>query len=165
MSFSYVPREAGDGMMRISQSQAQALAAFVSRIRPDWDHPGIVAAIAKAAPIATPADIGVALCRLAANLELRTPALLAEPGAHWQGTVTGSRPLPIMCPLHPSEKTPPWCRQCADDLARTDQEAGIAEARAALASAPRVTRPVFRAEPKPRDLSDVRNRADKEVAS
>ena len=31
--------------MRISTAQTQALAAFITRVRPDWDHPGIVAEI------------------------------------------------------------------------------------------------------------------------
>jgi hypothetical protein len=97
--------------MRITAAQTQALAAFVSRIRDDWDHPGIVAAITKAAPLGTPADIGTALCRLAANAELRTPAILADPGTHWADTTVAKRTPPVMCPEHSTEKAGA-CRVC-----------------------------------------------------
>jgi hypothetical protein len=97
--------------MRITQAQAQALASFISRVRTDWDHPGVVAAITKAAPLGTPADIGTALCRLAANAELRTPAILADPGTHWADTTVAKRTPPVMCPEHSTEKAGA-CRVC-----------------------------------------------------
>lgn len=135
--------------MRISQAQAQALATFVSRIRTDWDHPGIVAAIQRAAAIASPADIGVALCRLAANPDLRTPAILPDPGTHWQGTLTGSRPAPVMCPDHPTWKASACtdsgpCRAASD---AADHAAGVAAVKAALRAGPRVA-PIVQ-KPKP----------------
>src|SRR5690349_20656220 len=111
MSLGYVPRERGDGMMRMTKVEAQALAAFVARVRPDWQQPGIMAAIEKAVPLGSAAAIGGALCRLAENLELRTPALLAEPGPHWSGTTVATRQPPVKCPEHPGEKAGA-CREC-----------------------------------------------------
>ena len=147
--------------MRITTAQTQALATFVSRIRDDWDHPGIVAAIAKAAPLGTPADIGTALCRLAANHEIRTPAILAEPGSHWRDTTVADRTPPVMCPDHKGELARE-CRPCRAMAEATDHASGAAAVRAAMKPRPKL---VPRREPKPRDLSDVRERADREAAS
>ena len=149
--------------MHIDQTQAQALAAFVGRIRPDWDHPGIVAAIGKARSLGSAAAVGAALCRLAENLELRTPAILADPGHHWAGTSAASRQAPVMCPEHSTEKAGN-CRACAA-AALTDPEeirARAAAVRAAIQSAPRP--PAARdPKPTPRDLDDVRRKADQEA--
>lgn len=147
--------------MRISTAQAQALGAFISRIRDDWDHPGIVAAITKAAPLGNPAEIGTALCRLAANHELRTPALLSEPGPHWHDTSVATRVWPVMCQQHPDVRA----SRCDIDgpCAAHVTTRGADDVKAALRSAPRMTLPVQRPEPKPRDLDDVRARADREV--
>ena len=97
-----------------------------------------------------------ALCRLAENLELRTPAMLAEPGNHWGGTTVAKLAPPVMCPDHPGEKAGA-CRVCEqaaipppanwrDDVTLT-----------------RRTRPKTRPEPT-HDLADVRARADAEEA-
>lgn len=148
-------------MMHISQVEAQALAAFVSRIRPDWDHPGILAAIAKARSLGSAADIGSALCKLAANPGLRTPALLSEPGAHWAGAVTGTRQRPDMCPEHPAEKAGA-CQPCeAQAVCDAEKLAALAAGvRAAMLPRPH---PVPQRDPMPRDLAAVRARADKET--
>jgi hypothetical protein len=131
----YVPREAVDAMMRMSKVEAQALAAFVGRIRPDWQQPGIVAAIEKALPLGSAAAIGAALCKLAENYDLRTPALLAEPGPHWHGTTVASRQPPSMCPDHPGQRAGN-CADCAAAADAADHAAGLARVRAALAEAP-----------------------------
>lgn len=114
--------------LHITQTEAQALAAFVARIRPDWDHPGIVAAIGKARDVGPAAAVGAALCRLAENGELRTPALLAEPGAHWGGTTAATRRPPTLCPDHPTARLHdcPECR--AVTLAAPDDWAHTAKA-------------------------------------
>ena len=134
MALGYVPRERGDAMMHIDHTQATALAAFVGRIRPDWDHPGIVAAIGKARSLGSAAAVGAALCRLAENLDLRTPAMLADPGNHWGGTTVASRQAPSMCPDHPSEKagqclvTGPCSLEVITDPARAKELAAAAKA-------------------------------------
>jgi len=145
--------------MRINAAQTQALAAFVSRIRDDWDHPGIVAAIQKAAPLGTPADIGTALCRLAANLELRTPAILADPGTHWADTTVAKRTPPVMCPEHSMEKAGA-CRACIAQAVPVEAVPILAASvRAAVKRAPVKH---SHSEPKPTDLDATRERADKE---
>ena len=97
--------------MTITKAEAQALATFVARCREDWDHPGIVAAIQRAAHLGSPAAIGAALCRLAENRDLRTPAMLADPGTHWAGTTVAKVAPPVTCPDHPAEKAGA-CRVC-----------------------------------------------------
>ena len=151
-------------MMHLNETQAQALAAFIGRVRPDWDHPGIMAALKKAAPLGSGAAVGAALCKLAENMELRTPALLADPGSHWAGTTVASRQPPSMCPEHPAEKAGA-CQQCAA-AALADPDAIRAKAdavRAALRSAPR---PKVAAEPaRPAtDLAAARARTDQDHA-
>jgi hypothetical protein len=98
-------------MMPISISQTQALVALIHQLRKDWDLAGIRAAIAKAATIGSAADIATAACRCAANPDMRTPALIAEPGPHWLGTTAGTRQAPIMCADHPQWKGG-HCPQC-----------------------------------------------------
>jgi hypothetical protein len=147
--------------VRISQAQAQALATFITRIRDDWDHPGIVAAIQKAAPLGTPADIGTALCRLAANPDLRTPAVLADPGTHWANTTVASRTPPVMCPEHVTQPA----RDCPDCRAQavTDKVAVSELAAKVRAHYRPTTRPAPKPEPTPADLAAVRERADREA--
>jgi hypothetical protein len=113
--------------LHITHVEAQALAAFITRIRPDWDHPGIFAAIGKTRDLGSAAAIGAALCRLAENRDLRTPALLAEPGPHWGGTTTATRQPPQRCPEHPTERA--WnCRPCeAQAIDREEAQAKIRE--------------------------------------
>ena len=144
----------------ITRAQTEALATFVSRIRPDWDHPGIVAAITKAGQLGTPAEIGTALCRLAGNVELRTPAILAGPGPHWHDTSVAARVWPDMCPTHPHVP-----------LYRCEDYGPCAQAATApptgwrddvkLKRRPRAIHP----EPKPTDLDPLRDRMDAEAAS
>jgi len=142
--------------MRITTAQAQALAAFVARVRDDWDHPGIVAAIQKAAPLGSPAAIGAALCRLAENRELRTPAMLADPGTHWSGTTVAKVAPPVMCVDHPSQPARA-CPECIAAAVPADQCAAWQRPKPAR-------RPtVVRREPTPADLAETRARADREA--
>jgi hypothetical protein len=116
----------------ISQTQGQALAAFVARVRADWDQPGILAAISKAASLGSPTQIGRALLALAENRDLRTPALLASPGKHWvhDGEPVGPNVTNnVRCPEHPINFHP--CPLCA--AKRCDPTDDYLEAKAALA--------------------------------
>ena len=76
--------------MTTTRVQAEALATFVRQLRPDWDHPGIVAAIGrcKREPLS---EVAVALIRLAENGQAKTPALLPEPGRHWNRAAVDDR--------------------------------------------------------------------------
>lgn len=146
--------------MTVTKAQAQALAAFITRIREDWDHPGIVAAIQKASALGSAADISVALCRLAGNAELRTPATLADPGTHWRDTTIGKLPPPVMCPEHATEKAGA-CRVCTAQAVAPPS--AIAEARKALLHRRRTDTRPNRKPPDPHDLTATRTRADQET--
>ena len=100
--------------MTTTRVQAEALATFVRQLRPDWDHPGIVAAIGrcKREPLS---EVAVALIRLAENGQAKTPALLPEPGRHWNRAAIDDRPAgPALrnldlCPEHGNPR-----RDCLD---------------------------------------------------
>lgn len=143
--------------MTATKAQAQALAAFITRIREDWDHPGIVAAIQKASTLGSAADIGVALCRLAGNAELRTPATLADPGTHWRDTRVGKLPPPVTCPEHSAEKAGA-CRVCAAQS--VPPPSAIADARKSLLHRARTNIGPNRKPPTPSNLTATRARAD-----
>jgi hypothetical protein len=102
-------------MTTMTKVQAEALAAFVSRMRPEWRTVGIVAALEKAATTADAWDVAHALLNLAAEPSVLTPGLLPGPGPHWRRD-DGSKPArrgdnDMHCPEHPSSVHP--CPQCA----------------------------------------------------
>lgn len=107
-------------MMQPSASRddwATPLAALVASIRRDWDFPGIRTAISKARHRGTPLEIATALLKLAAKSDLRTPAILADDGAHW-GTPTSvptARQARCTEDGHESELAPPYCRICRSE--------------------------------------------------
>ncbi len=90
--------------MKITKVQAEALTAFVVRIRPDWRPPGVMAALEKTAATADVHDVACALIRLAEDQSVKTPGLLPEPGPHWTRP-DGSQPArrgdhTMRCPEH-----------------------------------------------------------------
>jgi len=97
--------------MPLSQSQGEALTTLLGTIRHDWNAAGIRAALKKASPLGSAAEVAVAACRCAANPDMRTPALIADPGPHWQGLAAGSRLAPQMCVTHPEQKAGS-CLEC-----------------------------------------------------
>lgn len=99
--------------MSIDKTTAQALANYVGRLRPDWDYPGIYAAIGRAKDLGSAAAISAALCRIAEDLTIRTPAVLPEPGPHWGGTAVAGHKRNPNCPEHPGEPIG-RCRPCAE---------------------------------------------------
>lgn len=120
--------------MKMTEVQAQALAAFVTRIRPEWRPAGIVAALGKAVDTADVHDVAVALIRLAEDKTVLTPGLLPQPGPHWLKP-DGSKPHrrgdhTMRCPDHGE----PYlrCEQCAAIKAGPPPEDVQAEVRAAL---------------------------------
>ena len=100
--------------MSVSRVSAEKLATFVRDLRPDWDHPGIVHAIGrcKREPLS---EVAVALIRLAENGQAKTPALLPEPGRHWNRAAIDDRPAGPnlrnldLCPDHGNPR-----RDCLD---------------------------------------------------
>lgn len=77
-------------MTKLDQRQAQALAAFVNTLRPDWDAQGIYVALGKARDLGDPATVAVAAIRAAATPTNRTPAVIPMQGHHWTTTSSSS---------------------------------------------------------------------------
>lgn len=121
--------------MRMTKVQAEALAAFVARIRPEWRPAGILTALEKAAPTADAHDVACALIRLAEDATVKTPGLLPQPGPHWL-KADGSKPArrgdhTMTCPEH-AEHLP--CGRCIADTGAPPAEV-LGDIRAALDAA------------------------------
>lgn len=139
--------------MPTTQSQLSALAAAIHQARKDWDLPGIRRALARASEIGSFADLGVAAFRCAANPGMTTPALIPEPGVHWQGTTAGSRPAPVMCPDHP-ERPAGHCVVCISESVPMPEDFELPRRRPGY-----VPRPVTLTAD-PADLGAARDKAD-----
>lgn len=106
---------------RMTEAQAQALAALITRLRdadnmPPWDNAGIISKLREAAPTASSFDLARAAINLAENRELRTPGLLPQPGPHWTKP-DGSKPHrrgdhTMRCPEHGEPYLS--CQPCRD---------------------------------------------------
>lgn len=127
-------------MSHMTETQAQALAALIVRLRdadgmPQWDNAGIIAKLREAAPTATSWDLARAAINLAENSELRTPGVLPQPGPHWlkpDGTKPARRGDHTMrCPEH-GQRLP--CEPCKTDITPPPDDVR-AEMRAALEEA------------------------------
>lgn len=130
--------------MAFDKETGLAIAALMHRLRPDWDQPGCLAAVAKVASL-HPADVAMAAIRLCETPEAKTPMALANrDGQHWVEKVARGVLYPPKreeaCPKHPGE-WPDNCRGCAGDkLAGDASDAanrggtshGAADARALL---------------------------------
>lgn len=120
----------------MTRAQAVAIATAVQQVRPEWDHPGILAALHAAAAHGTPAEVAAAAFRLAGNLAARTPGMLPKPGAHWRAPADGGPTVSVIStrcgehPDHPSAR----CPKCPspDEVAKVDHAALAAEVKAAL---------------------------------
>lgn len=121
--------------MRMTKVQAEALAAFVARIRPEWRPAGILTALEKAAPTADVHDVACALIRLAEDATVKTPGLLPQPGPHWL-KADGSKPArrgdhTMRCPDHGQ----PYLRCTEPECAAIDGGPPPADAKAEIAKA------------------------------
>lgn len=74
----------------------RALAHLVSRIRPDWDPPGVAAKLSEAHTAGRPiGPLSIAALRAAQDQSNRTPAVIPLDGAHWrEQTATKTEPRP-----------------------------------------------------------------------
>ena len=122
-------------------------ATAVQQCRPEWDHAGIVAALEKASTLGTPAEVAAAAFRLAGNLKLRNPRMLAQPGAHWRAPAEGGPTVSVVvtrCPQHP-EHPAARCPECDSRRGEVDHQAGVAAVREALRSAAKYVEPAVKA--------------------
>jgi hypothetical protein len=131
----------------MTRAQAVAIATAVQQVRPEWDHPGILAALHAAQGMGSPAEVAAAAFRLAGNLQVRTPGMLAQPGAHWKAPAEGGPTVSVVvtrCPEHP-EHPAARCPACDSRRGEVDHDAGVAAVREALRSAPRYEPPAVKA--------------------
>jgi DNA-binding transcriptional regulator YdaS (Cro superfamily) len=134
----------------MTRAQEVAIATAVQQLRPDWDHPGIVAALRAAQAHGTPAEVAAAAGRLASNLKLRNPGMLSQPGAHWRAPAEGGPTVSVVvtrCGVEGHEHLPAArCPACEEaNRGEVDHQAGVALVKAALAKAPRYVEPAVKA--------------------
>ena len=130
----------------MTRSQAVAVATAVQQVRPEWDHPGILAALQAAQGHGTPAEVAAAAFRLAGDLKVRTPGMLAQPGKHWRAPAEGGPTVSVVvtrCGEHP-EHPAAHCPIC-ETRGEVDHQAGVALVKAALREAPRYVEPAVKA--------------------
>lgn len=111
--------------MSFDRETGQDIAALMHRLRPEWDLPGCLSAVAKVAAL-HPINVAMAAIRLCATPEAKTPMALANrDGQHWRerlatGTVRYPPRADQACPKHPGE-WPDHCRGCAGDMLAGDE--------------------------------------------
>ena len=124
----------------LTPDQGRALAHLVTGLRPDWQTPGVLAAIREASTTTRdPGAVMLAALQAARVPTNRTPAVIALPGSHWpaprgsEASAGGLRDAPA-CPDHPTHPAH-RCLPCIADVKCGDRPAGW-EGKA-LATAPR----------------------------
>ena len=130
----------------MTRAKAVAIATALQQVRPEWDHPGILAALQAAQGHGTPAEVAAAAFRLAGDLKVRTPGMLAQPGKHWRAPAEGGPTVSVVvtrCPEHP-EHPAARCPLC-EARGEVDHQAGVALVKAALREAPRYVEPAVKA--------------------
>ena len=132
----------------MTRAQGVAIATAVQQVRPEWDHAGILAALEKASTLGTPAEVAAAAFRLAGNLQVRTPGMLAQPGKHWRAPAEGGPTVSVVvtrCGEHP-EHPAARCPACEEaNRGEVDHQAGVAAVREALRSAAKYVEPAVKA--------------------
>ena len=132
----------------MTRAQGVAIATALQQVRPEWDHPGILAALQAAQGHGTTAEVAAAAFRLAGNLKVRTPGMLAQPGKHWRAPAEGGPTVSVVvtrCGEHPDHPAA-RCPACEEsNRGEVDHQAGVALVKAALAKAPRYVEPAVKA--------------------
>lgn len=132
-------------MTILTRTQAEALATFIVRVREDWSHGGVMAALEKS-NIVDALDTARAVVNLAADPTAKTPALLAKPGPWWRnpaGENVGHGSNNMRCHVHGDQEIP--CSTCRAEYVPASPhtvQAAMATIRADLAAhQPRPARP------------------------
>ena len=132
----------------MTRAQGVAVATALQQVRPEWDHPGILAALQAAQGHGTTAEVAAAAFRLAGNLKVRTPGMLAQPGKHWRAPAEGGPTVSVVvtrCGEHP-EHPAARCPACEEaNRGEVDHQAGVAAVREALRSAAKYVEPAVKA--------------------
>lgn len=77
----------------LTYRQTVALAKFIHELRGDWDEPGLVDQISKAAIMASAPAVAIAAIKAAASAKNRTPAVIPLDGEHWRVTAADAKPV------------------------------------------------------------------------
>lgn len=108
--------------MMMNRPQAQALAALVHALRPDWDPAGIMAALRSASGLGESHEVAIAAVSAAAEKSNRTPAVIALDGLHWRRAKPDATPTPgpgrrARCTVYGHEHypAPPLCAGCRSE--------------------------------------------------
>lgn len=109
--------------IEINGDQARALAALVAALRPDWDAPGVLAALRDGRTKGTADQLAHAAINAAMDPANRTPAVIALDGSHWASV----RPVETRgakfdrCTRPGHEQWPAWhCAGCRADARAAD---------------------------------------------
>lgn len=94
--------------MMMTKPQADAIAAAVHAVRPDWDTTGVLAALARARERAEPWQVAAAALIAAGNPDNRTPGVIPLAGGHWTA---------IVVERHVDHRTEPRCEEHPHELA------------------------------------------------
>lgn len=125
----------------MNRETGDAIAVLVTKLRPDWDVRGVMAALSQVKD-REPGLVAIAAIRCALVPSNRTPAVIALGGAHWSEKPAGGGAL------RPYDRHA--CKSClfphdpGDECLRADPEAtrrGVAAARAALRGQPTTSTP------------------------
>lgn len=120
---------AQEGLECLTPDQGRALAYLVTGLRPDWQTPGVLAAIREASTTTRdPAAVMLAAISAARVPTNKTPRVIALPGGHWpaprgsEASVGGLQDLPPCAdhPTHPAHR----CPACIADVKVGDRPAG-----------------------------------------
>lgn len=138
----------------ITKDQAEALAALVHQLRPDWQTQGIMSALAKVRDRGPAFDVAHAALYAAADPTIRTPAVIAMGGEHWMrgkglGETTASTTgRYARCPNEGHEHEPAHnCRMCRSEHLEAKELAGHQVPRTPTAPTERVAEIVAAAVP------------------
>lgn len=112
----------------ITEDQARALAYYITTaVRPDWQMPGVLAALGQAAQMTrSPGDLAQAAVAAAQAPSNRTPAVIGLPGRHWpaDAPVSAVGVHVPRCEDHPEEYAHN-CPRCEADVKVGDRPAGM----------------------------------------
>ena len=149
--------------MRLTQTQGKRLCELAHLFRPEWDIPGIAAAVRDASTKAAGVDVARALLAICADPAVKTPGMLPKPGRHWPTDDDGNSLLPVShdvrCPEHTQHVHP--CPQCV--AKRSEPSAEYLEAKKALAQIAKPKAQEKRHQPTPaEELARARARADRQ---
>ena len=91
---------------KITETDLRALAHLLGRIRPDWQTPGILAALSHETPLSLPL-VAVAAIIAAADLDNRTPKILELDGRHRRNAAAALSGAEVTTTRPPETPMPP----------------------------------------------------------